>query len=262
MNTNLFIVGTTRSGTSAIRNAIAETRFKGPGEGHSVGLLGVISDAIETYFYENRAALPQGTMLAAWKRDVFWNDISAAYTKQIREFVSTGDFIDKTPNILPIRYASLIEASLEDVRFIYCRRRGVDNVLSKCRKWPELPFLEHCTEWTDINDAWDNVKLRLSSPALEAEYYDLATAPEVLTGRIGDFLELSTADRAVLMTELSKGRPTGDPWVSLANTGWSEAQMEEFRAVCGPAMERCGYGYDSYWASESNDLTADDADAT
>lgn len=259
MSTNLFIVGTTRSGTSAVRNAIAETRFKGPGEGHSIGLLGAISDVVETYFHENHTALSHGTMLAAWKRDEFWHDIAAAYTKQIHGLVATGDFIDKTPNILPIRYAKLIETSLENVRFVFCRRRGIDNVLSKVRMWPDLPFREHCTEWTDINDAWDNVKLRLSSPVLEAEYYDLSTAPDVLASRIGDFLELDSPDRTVLLHELSKDRPSGKPWVSLAETGWSDEQIDIFREVCGSAMERSGYGYDSYWVTGSTDA-GDDSD--
>lgn len=262
MSINLFIVGTTRSGTSALRNAIVETRFKGPGEGHSVGLLGVIADAIEAYFHDNRAALAEGTMLAEWKRDQFWHDIAAAYNKQVRAVIPKGDTIDKTPNILPIRYARLIETSLEGVRFIYCRRRAIDNVVSKCRKWPDLPFLEHCQEWTDINVAWDEVKLGLSSPVLEVEYYDLATAPGGLATRIADFLELGQDDRDVLLNRLSVGRPAGDLWLPFSQTGWSDEQKEIFRTVCGHVMERYGYGHDSYWAPESGSGVGKDFDAS
>ena len=39
MTTILYILGSTRSGTSALRNAIAGTRYKGFGEGHLVPIL-------------------------------------------------------------------------------------------------------------------------------------------------------------------------------------------------------------------------------
>jgi hypothetical protein len=34
-----YVLGTMRSGTSAVRNALTRTKFKGPGEGHLVPVL-------------------------------------------------------------------------------------------------------------------------------------------------------------------------------------------------------------------------------
>jgi hypothetical protein len=249
MTSNLFVVGTTRSGTSALRNALSETRYSGEGEGHTVGLLGALSEAINRYFNENRAALSPGTMIAHWQRNTFWSDIVAAYVRQIRLQFPGGFYLDKTPNILPLHYAKLIEASLEGTRFIFCRRRGIDNVVSKQRKWASVPFREHCTEWRDINERWDQIKGELTSPFLEVDFHEMFATPELLSSRIGEFLEIPEDEQIRFLKSLNGSQPTTPPWQALSEVGWTEDQKATFLATCQPLMTRCNYGLEAYWAT-------------
>lgn len=249
MTVNLFIVGTTRSGTSALRNAIAETRFSGPGEGHSIGLLGAISESIGAYFKEHAEALKHGTMLADWNRNEFWKDIVGAYQKQIRLTFPGAFYVDKTPNVLPIHFAKLIESSMENVCFVFCRRRGIDNVASKRKKFPTTSFYEHCTEWTDVISAWEAQKLQLASPVLELDFYELFSSPELLSIRISEFLGLPEDERALFLRHLLDNQPNSAPWSPLDSTGWSAEEHDMFRSVCGPTMTKFGYGSDTYWES-------------
>src|SRR5258707_15846087 len=131
MKATLFILGSTRSGTSALRNALALTRYNGAGEGHTIGMLGGLSDAIESHFKEYGAALGEGTMLAEWQRQEFWHEIGLAYLGQIRRVFPGDYYLDKTPNISPLRYVGFIQSALPAPSLIFCRRRGIDNALSK-----------------------------------------------------------------------------------------------------------------------------------
>src|SRR5260221_13956160 len=104
MKATLFILGSTRSGTSALRNALALTRYNGAGEGHTIGMLGGLSDGIESHFKEYGAALGEGTMLAEWQRQEFWNQVVLAYLRQMRR-VFPGDYhLGKAPHLWPLRY--------------------------------------------------------------------------------------------------------------------------------------------------------------
>ncbi len=249
MSVNLFVVGTTRSGTSALRNALTETRYTGHGEGHTIGLLGALYEAIERNFEEYKEALKFGTMLADWKRDLFWKDIVNAYVRQIRLQFPGGFYLDKTPNILPLKYAKLIEASLDGSRFIFCRRRGIDNIISKQRKWPDVSFHEHCTEWSDIIEHWDRLKGELKSPILEIDFYEMFAERELLATRIADFLELPEDERARFYEHLVQTQPAAHPWVPLSQSGWSDEKVRTFLDACRPVMDRYNYGLESYWAA-------------
>ncbi len=250
MKSILFVLGSTRSGTSAIRNALALTRYNGAGEGHTIEMLGALWDAIDTHFRTYSAALQEGTMLAEWNREEFWADITNAYFAQIRAVFPGLYYLDKTPNISPIRNLALIEKNFPDPSFVFCRRRGIDNVFSKARKWPETDFLIHCEEWRDIMNLWDETKPQLSRPWTEVEYLDLYVQPHKVADSIGKFLSLSPGDVEQILTHLLENRPPRlreDSAMSLDDTGWSDEQKRTFLEVCGPTMQRCGYGYYEYW---------------
>lgn len=252
MKTSLFILGSTRSGTSALRNALASTRYMGAGEGHTIGLLGALKDAVANHFAQFAAALPEGTMLAAWNRDQFWNQIVEAYVAQINQVFPGDHYLDKTPNISPLLYLDLIQSALPSPFFIFCRRRGIDNVLSKMRKWPETDFAMHCEEWRDIINHWDEVKQTLLCPWMEVEYQELYTNSQHTASRIGNFLGMSDDEIAAMHRSFEDGRPhRGNEAASIEDTGWSDAQKRIFLEVCGPVMERCGYGFYRYWRADT-----------
>ena len=168
--------------------------------------------------------------------------------------------IDKTPTIEPILALEHIEKMWTDACFIFCVRRGIDNVISKQRKWPDVPFRRHCAEWGQVIRAWDERKKQLRSPWIEIDFYNLENEPFAAAESLGTLLEL-TDDEVVQMADyLLTNRPAatsdsgkGD-YITLEGTGWTDEQKAVFLELCGTAMDTRGYGHDEYWKQGKEDV--------
>lgn len=247
----VFVLGSTRSGTSAIRQAIAGTRYRGAGEGHVAGLVSKLHDAVTAYYGSHKAALEQGTLLARIPESDWHERINLLFRRVI-ERNSPGEFIlDKTPTIEPLQALQHIEAIWPDAKFAFCRRRGIDNVLSKQRKWPDRPFENHCREWAAVNDLWDEKKKNLHSSSIEVDYFDLLNDVQGVAKRVGMLLALTEDEVGVVANRLRATRAEttskGPGFVRFSDTGWSTEQSSVFTRICGPTMERSGYGLSDYW---------------
>ncbi|HLY07060.1 MAG TPA: sulfotransferase, partial [Rhizomicrobium sp.] len=176
--------------------------------------------------------------------------------RSLVEDYSPDDFIvDKTPTIEPLYALQHIEAMWPHAKFVFCRRRGIDNVISKQRKWPAGSFESQCREWAAVNDLWDEKKKDLQANWIEVDFFDLLADVQGLAARIGTLLALSEEDVARIAGKLGATRPQnassgGSGFVRFSETGWTDEQSKLFTGVCGPTMERCGYGLSEYWQSE------------
>src|SRR5579862_8917444 len=95
----VFVLGSTRSGTSAVRHAIAATRYRGAGEGHVAGLAAKLHDAVTAYYGSHQAAREQGTLLSKIPENDWHEGVNVLF-RQVVEKYSPGQFvIDKTPTI-------------------------------------------------------------------------------------------------------------------------------------------------------------------
>lgn len=255
MKSIVFVLGAPRSGTSAVRSAIYETRYKGPGEAHTVGLLKSIVDHAIDYAAKAEAAKAGGNLLASITTDLIISSLCNAYVEMINRAHPTDYFIDKTPSLGPIQALELVDRYLPiPVRFLFCKRRGVDNIQSNSRKWPDRVFGERCQEWASIIDLWDITSPKISSPVMEVEFYDLNYRRRETTIRIADFLQVTTAEQQAMANFLEKNSPErtvemadgiGQP---LSATGWTDSEKEQFVSLTGATMKRSGYGLESYWA--------------
>ena len=247
----VFVLGSTRSGTSAIRNAICKAGFMGPGEGHIVGLLHRLHAAVTAHYRIHALAMKQGTLLSqtpegdlhAQVDDLFGALITSKYP---------GPFVDKTPNIEPLSALAEIEALWPVVTFIFCSRRGIDNILSKQRKWPGTPFENHCQEWTRLIQMWDERKGSISSKWIEMDFFELENQPRHAAQRIGGLIGSADGEIQAMANYFSGNRPeqTGAStkrYVKLSDTGWTEDEIATFLDICGDTMERKGYGLSEYW---------------
>lgn len=210
-------------------------------------------DAVTSYYASHKPALEQGTLLAMIPESD-WHERVNLFFRSVVENYSAEDFIlDKTPTIEPLYALQHIEAMWPEAKFIFCRRRGIDNVMSKQRKWPNGSFESQCREWAAINDLWDEKKKDLHSSWIEVEFFDLVNnVQDVLAARVGMFLALSKEETALIARRLCATRPQisspeAGKCVRFSDTGWSAEQSDLFTRICGPTMERCGYGFSQYW---------------
>lgn len=250
----LYILGSTRSGTSALRNAIAQTRFSGYGEGHLVPLLQEIVSTVAKEKAQGIGSDVDGTGLYRLRENVFIRYLFHAYESYLVEDVGSSSIIDKTPTINPILAAPLLNKFHKDAKFIHCARRHVDNIESKRKKFPERTIVQHCVEWVECNEAWMYVRDLLDGNYFDFDFYDLVNNTENLCERLGVYLALTKNEVFSVNEYLGSMRPQGSAdrdlakYIKFDQLDWSDREKDEFLRICGPVGSKMGYGLDEYYA--------------
>ena len=250
----VFVVGSVRSGTSAVALALSQ----GAGlphheEGHITTLLRMVFDTAEEV--AGNFADTQGRFLInELDLNAFRTHVSNFLFAFVESRYPSGMWMDKTPDDFArspaIRAAPLMLDFFPNARFIYCVRRGVENVLSRQRKFPETPFYYHCRSWAASVMAWEAVRPLLGNRWLEARQEQLSLEPEKMAREIADFLELEDAKRLAVEHSLrtdrpEQSRPAADfRQLGLHETGWDDACIAIFREECSEAMKLAGYSLD------------------
>lgn len=255
-----YILGSTRSGTSALRNALSETRYSGYGEGHLTPLLGDILAVVRRHREEGLGAKIPGNGLFMMRENVMLRHMFYGYERYLLAEIGSEWVMDKTPTINPILLAPELNVFHQQVAFLHCARRHVDNVQSKIKKFPDRTLEQHCQEWAACNQAWLQVRDRLQGNYLDFDFYDLATDPQGMGRKIGEYLELDEDEITRLSAYLVSQRPqaaaTRDvtKFLTLDETGWSDEEKEAFTRICGPVGNRLGYGLDDYWLPDGRPM--------
>lgn len=259
-----IVVGSPRSGTTVVGNMIQQAYgTKAHGESHLAELFsGLISHADE-YLTNSQAAKNKGTMV--WEMPSLL--VKAQLIKQLRDIYITyyGNevVVDKTPGIPMLKSLPLLISAFPSAKVVYCQRRGIENVASRLRKFPNAKFDVHCKQWTQTLKIWKRMKTQLStvlgssSWCLEVEQYELATAPSKVTDEIGFFLQVGKGaiNRMFRYQErkapqVTSGKPSDV--TSLNAVNWTEQQKAYFIETCGELMKEQGYSLDeSYYFNEA-----------
>lgn len=252
----LYILGSTRSGTSALRNAIAETRYRGYGEGHLVPMLVDMIDTVRRQKQTGMGHDVPGTGLHYLNADALIRHLLCGYERHLADDLGCGHILDKTPTIAPILAAPDLATYHSDAKFLYCSRRHVDNAQSKLVKFPEKRLEQHAEEWAACHAAWVESRARLDAQGqdyLELDFFDLATDCEGVAARIGAYLALDRDETDGIARYLTSQRPQAEPgrdltrFLRLSDLPWSDAQKAHFRDIASPVGAMLGYGFETYW---------------
>ncbi|QYK40369.1 MAG: sulfotransferase [Paracoccaceae bacterium] len=251
----VYILGTTRSGTSAIRNALATTRYKGYGEGHLIDILTEIISVVRREARANEGAKVAGNGVSALRERVLIRHFFHGYERYLVENLGSSHLLDKTPNIHPIAHAPDLLAFHQHARFIHCARRHVDNLQSKRKKFRDKPFANQCTEWAECHRAWERVKPQLGNSYIEFDHHDLVTDREGTCRSMAELLELDEAETQRMIAYLESERPQAtapgadlDRFLKFSEIDWSEEDKDSFLSICGPVGDKLGYGLETYFA--------------
>lgn len=252
----LYILGSTRSGTSALRNALSKTRYKGFGEGHLVPILDDIVRTVRTHRIDGLGARTPGNGLFDLRENVLIRHLFHGYEGYLSSVLESEMLMDKTPTITPIRFAPELNRFHQAPRFIHCARRHVDNIQSKLKKFPDRTLEQHCQEWAACNAAWLDVKKQLEDNFLAFDFYDLVTDQAGTSRRIAEYLGLDAQETTAMTEYLISQRPQGatdrdlTQFLKLSEMGWSDQEKEAFVEICGPVGELLGYGFEDYFAGD------------
>jgi hypothetical protein len=246
----LFIVGSPRSGTTVLVDAALACGFHGFREGNLLGLLQPLYDRIHDYFRRPETANAK-TVVAHVRRDALKTTVRDAFKAELERLNEQHPWLDKTCNAETILVVPDLVQMWPNCRIIFARRRAIENIQSRLKKFPERDFHYHCRDWTRNMWAWRRVREGLEAwRYLEVDQHDVVVQPQNVAQGIASLLRLDAKARARMESAFRNLRPqqtapgTAERVIPLNETSWTPAQIAKFIEICGTEMEAYGYSMD------------------
>jgi|SRR6516162_7911118 hypothetical protein len=253
----VFVTGSVRSGTSAICWALMRaTRYRGFLEGHVLDVAFELTSVIEAHFESKKlefpAAIAADFHLGLYSHRRF-HVVAQRVLRGLAAGYTTPFWVDKTPSLQMVRSVPILARTWPNARFIFMKRRGLENVMSRLRKFPTARFDGSCRRWASIMAEWRTVRASVPGKSLEIDQRTLLDKSDTAAELAGAFLDLGDPEVEALALQLRDLRPeVTDPTArvldDVSETGWSSEQIAAFRVICGPEMEAYGYTYDGRYS--------------
>ena len=251
----VFIVGSPRSGTSATVDAFIAAGYRGYREGNFLPVAYQMNLAIDRHY----KSFDIGT------NEILLGCIDKVELKQkvneiVFDYVDTLNpewpWFEKTGGADMIRLLPAILLRWPSALVVYSKRRAIENIFSRIRKFPGESFEYHCVDWARTMNAWRQTR-QILPPAqfLEIDQYDMIREPANTAATLGRFLELDQEREDSMLAMLEKTRPqetesgSAIRVLTLEATGWSAHQRQTFIKHCSQEMEAFGYTLDATYRS-------------
>ena len=246
----VFVVGSPRSGTTIFAQAMQRAGYHGFIEGHVLGLLGRLRRISDDYFQRFWTDDPF-MMISRIDREEFKAGLGDLFKRLVERENPVPPWFDKSPNLEVISLIPVLFELWPSSRFIFAKRRALENIASRLKKFPGFDFEYHCRDWATSMAEWRAIKLAMPDlPCIEVDQQDMIRNPAATTAQIGDFLNFSEQQRSRFMAAYRKERPqqtgvgTTERVLTLASASWSPQHVALFMKHCKPEMDRYGYTLD------------------
>lgn len=249
----VFIIGSPRSGTSALIDALLSAGYKGYREGNFLQLMPMIGAMIDRHFatfgQDGVEVMATHVDLKALKEEI--NEVFAGVVNRLHP---TPPWVDKSGNPEMMAGIPALRKLWPDSHFIFAKRRAIENVVSRMKKFSHHNFEYHCRDWARNMTAWRGMRENVpEGKRLEVDQQDMIQDPAGTAMRLAAFLDLSDERSKELETTFVESRPqqtsagTAERVLSLSNI-WSEPERATFMKICSGEMQAFGYSYDEkYW---------------
>ena len=244
----IFVVGSPRSGTSILGNTLSHVLLntRNFNEGHMLGLLPHLNQRLEAYYKGTAASFLKGMMLSETNSHLLFCQLQNVFKVHYENIYQSGWIVDKTPGGLMLNALPSVKQMWPQAHIIFAKRRGIENIVSRLRKFPERSFEDHCRQWTDAMMRWHRLKADFSK-TLEIDQFDIETSPNTVVNQLGRVLDLSDDQKSQMLEEFQTKRPERtrvdeEPKaISLDKVNWTNEQKQTFRKICSVAMTTYGY---------------------
>jgi hypothetical protein len=251
----LFIVGSPRSGTSILIDAVRGAGYNGFNEGNYLSCLHTIERQIDRHFQIFDASSPNLLISQIDKsalKAALYREVCQAAEAQY----GNRPWVDKTGNPEMIEAIPILLDQWPASHFIFAKRRAIENVVSRMRKFPNHTFDYHCADWARNMATWRLVRANIPNlSAIEVDQFEISQAPDETATRIAQFLSLDQKAEACIARFFTNERPqqteagSAQRILSLGQTGWIEEQLKTFHIRCDEEMSAFGYTTgESYWS--------------
>ena len=252
----VFVLGAARSGTTALCLALEKgTRYRGFPEGHVLDVAIRLVHAVNAHFEKKDAWIPPAEHRAYHLGQRGHSEVRAEIIEMLRRLAggyTTPFWFDKTPTYAMIASVPVIAQAWPNSRFIFLKRRGLENIRSRMRKFSAANFHGDCHDWALVMSGWRTVRAAVQDRSIEVEQRTMLNDAGSTAARVGRLINLEPAEVDAFGSLLSRERPeVTDPSANIVSDvselGWSVEQIEMFRSICGAEMEAYGYTYDAQY---------------
>ena len=151
----IFIVGSPRSGTSILVDAMLSCGYSGFREGMFLSLMHHVNHVTDRHFsyYAGNDNLISAIEKAELKAELF-----QIFKSKVDAHNKLAPWFDKTGNQDMILALPIVAQLWPDSVFIFAKRRAIENVISRLKKFPNYNFEYHCADWTKNMAAWRQIR--------------------------------------------------------------------------------------------------------
>ena len=244
----IFIIGAARSGTSilalAIRSAMKIPYYD---EGHFLPVMNYVVSAIDKYYKSKSIAIERENMaISHIKEDKLTSEIQNLFFNIYNSLYQSNIWLDKTPEFEMIDSVPIIAKTWPNAKFIFAKRRGIENINSRLIKFPNTPFEVHCKLWSASMKSWLKVRNLVANSSIEIEQKEIENNPKIISKRICEFLMLEKKNEKLIYDTFTSKRiestqDSTSEGVDLMNTGWTAEQIKIYRNHCDEISKKFGY---------------------
>jgi hypothetical protein len=246
-----FIVGSPRSGTSILVDALIAAGYHGFREGNFLTLISGIESLIERHFKAFADGNPK-VLVNAVKKERLKARLFDDFQRTMDKHNPEAPWFDKTGNPEMIAAIPILRKLWPESVFIFAKRRGIENILSRTVKFPSHSFDHHCADWARNMSMWRSIRAELPADAfVEIDQQEMIRRPEQTADILSRFLKLLSQDSDRMARVFRTHRPqqtadgTAARVISLDTAGWSDAQKATFMRRCKEEMDAFGYAFGS-----------------
>jgi len=252
----LFVVGSARSGTTALCLGLKlATRYEGFPEGHVLDIAIRLATAVDEHLERKEAWIKPGAQaafhLGRLDHGRFRTE-TIEFLKRLAGGFTTPYWFDKTPTYQMVASVPLLAQAWPNAQFIFMKRRGLENVRSRIRKFTRSDFSSACHDWALIMREWRIVRESIPGRFIEIDQHTMAVDPGAAAVNAGRFLNLNPEEVETLTNILRRNRPEASVGAEcivsdLSELDWSAEKVQKFREECDAEMTAYGYTYDAQY---------------
>lgn len=255
MHSPVFVVGSPRSGTSALVDVLHRIGYHGFHEGNFLTLLHMINFFVDRHFGWYPGDDPDALLAHIDKQDVKRRLYETLRT-MMNDLNPEDPWFDKTGNQEMIFAIPIIRELWPSSVFVFAKRRGIENVNSRTKKFPHETFEYHCRDWAKNMTAWRTVRQQLPPECfIEVEQRDMIQQPWPTARNLCTFLQADEGAVPAACKVMTTHRPqetaegTASKTLTLSGSGWTAEQKTTFLTHCESEMKEFGYTMDEDYSA-------------
>jgi hypothetical protein len=250
----VFIVGSPRSGTSALVDVMRSSGYYGFSEGNFLSLLHEVNKVVDRY-YGWFPGNDKMVLLSHADKDEVKRKLFETLRTSVDALNPLDPWFDKTGNPEMILAIPILLKLWPSAVFVFAKRRGIENVLSRMVKFPQHSFEYHCTNWAQNMASWRVIREEIAAEScIEVEQRSMVRHPEDVARELCTFLGVSETNWPAVSKAMATNRPQettkGSAYrtSSLAASAWTKEQIETFLKHCETEMKAYGYTMDDQYS--------------